>query len=163
MNASESSIRSLGKLRSMISIGTRTIEWLRARSVAVTYVRRGGAEAVVYKINEENVTHGVEFGDLFFPGFPHPGDPSRQVAFYDGLESLFQKLFEFRPQDQPGPTITVYKNPMHIIPFHIIATSIEALFRKWRYQWNGMICWQIVMDACSSYWRMCLMDLQIKI
>ena len=48
----------------------------------LTYVRRGGAEAVVYRVDEESVTHGVRLGDLFFPGFPHPADPARRVALY---------------------------------------------------------------------------------
>jgi len=48
----------------------------------LTYVRRGGAEAVVYQLDEESVTHGVQLGELFFPGFPHPADPERRVALY---------------------------------------------------------------------------------
>jgi murein DD-endopeptidase MepM/ murein hydrolase activator NlpD len=48
----------------------------------LTYVRHGGAEAVAYRVNEEQVTHGVQLGDLTFPGFPHPDDPSRNLAFY---------------------------------------------------------------------------------
>ena len=48
----------------------------------LTYVRRGGAEAVVYQLNEASVKHGVEVGELFFPGYEHPSAPGRQVAFY---------------------------------------------------------------------------------
>lgn len=57
----------------------------------LTYVRRGGAEAVVYRVDEENVRHGIELGDYFFPGFPHPADPERSLAFY-----------VFPPHAQPG-------------------------------------------------------------
>lgn len=48
----------------------------------LTYVRRGGTEAVVYGVDEEVEHHGVELGESFFPGFPHPNDPDRFVAFY---------------------------------------------------------------------------------
>jgi hypothetical protein len=48
----------------------------------LTYVRRGGTELVAYKINEDHVKHGVQVGDLAFPGFPHPNDPSLNLAFY---------------------------------------------------------------------------------
>ena len=48
----------------------------------LTYVRRGGAEAVVYTLNEEAVKHGVEIGDHFSPGFADPEDPKRFMALY---------------------------------------------------------------------------------
>ena len=48
----------------------------------LTYVRRGGAEAVVYRLDEEVKRHGVALGDDFFPGFPHPADPGLLVALY---------------------------------------------------------------------------------
>lgn len=41
-----------------------------------TYVSQGGSEAVVYRVGETAVTHGVRCGDLFFPGFPLPGGGS---------------------------------------------------------------------------------------
>jgi murein DD-endopeptidase MepM/ murein hydrolase activator NlpD len=40
----------------------------------LTYVRRGGAAAVVYSIDEETSRDGVEVGDTFFSGFPFPGE-----------------------------------------------------------------------------------------
>jgi murein DD-endopeptidase MepM/ murein hydrolase activator NlpD len=48
----------------------------------LTYVRRGGAELAVYSVGEAVGQHGVEIDDLFFPGYPHPSDPKRLVAFY---------------------------------------------------------------------------------
>ncbi len=37
------------------------------------YVRQGGSEAVVYRVGETAVRHGVRAGDWFFPGHPLPG------------------------------------------------------------------------------------------
>jgi hypothetical protein len=48
----------------------------------LTYARRGGTELVVYRVDEETVRDGVEVGDYFFRGYPHPQDPKRRVAFY---------------------------------------------------------------------------------
>lgn len=62
----------------------------------LTYVRRGGAEMVVYEMSEEARLHGVEIGEHFSPGFPHPGDPNRFVAFYP-----------FPPETPPGSSPAV--------------------------------------------------------
>jgi murein DD-endopeptidase MepM/ murein hydrolase activator NlpD len=48
----------------------------------LTYVRRGGAGAVVYSVSEPTVRDGVRVGDRFFPGAPLPGDPSRRAALF---------------------------------------------------------------------------------
>lgn len=53
----------------------------------LTYVRRGGAAAVVYSIDEETVRNGVEVGESFYAGFPLPGeepggDRRRRVALF---------------------------------------------------------------------------------
>ena len=48
----------------------------------LTYVRRGGSEMVVYAVDEAVPLHGVQIGEDFTPGFPHPADPKRFVAFY---------------------------------------------------------------------------------
>jgi murein DD-endopeptidase MepM/ murein hydrolase activator NlpD len=47
-----------------------------------TYVRRGGAGAVVYSVREETQRDGVQVGDAFFPGRPFPGDPKRRIALF---------------------------------------------------------------------------------
>jgi murein DD-endopeptidase MepM/ murein hydrolase activator NlpD len=47
-----------------------------------TYVRRGGAGAVVYRVREETKRDGVLVGDSFFPGRPFPGDPKRRIALF---------------------------------------------------------------------------------
>jgi hypothetical protein len=44
----------------------------------LTYVRRGGAAAVVYSLDEPTSRDGVEVGDAFFPGFPFPGEAAGQ-------------------------------------------------------------------------------------
>lgn len=38
-----------------------------------TYVAQGGCEAVVYRVGESAVKHGVRAGSWWFPGFPLPG------------------------------------------------------------------------------------------
>lgn len=48
----------------------------------LTYVRRGGTEAVVYEIDEAVEEHGVHVGDLVFKGFPSPDKPGRFTALY---------------------------------------------------------------------------------
>jgi murein DD-endopeptidase MepM/ murein hydrolase activator NlpD len=53
-----------------------------ALATGLTYVRRGGSEAVVYSVSEDARRHGVEVGEFSFPGFPHPADPSRRVALF---------------------------------------------------------------------------------
>jgi murein DD-endopeptidase MepM/ murein hydrolase activator NlpD len=58
----------------------------RAPRVAVltglTYARRGGSEVALYRVDEETVRDGIEVGEVFFQGYPHPDDPRRRVAFY---------------------------------------------------------------------------------
>lgn len=47
-------------------------------------------------------------------------EPSRfrsHVAFYDSLEVLLEKVYEFRPDGGTGPIVTIYKNPRQRIPF----------------------------------------------
>jgi len=45
----------------------------------LTYVRRGGAAAVVYSIDEPTSRDGVEVGERFFPGYPFPAEVPGQV------------------------------------------------------------------------------------
>jgi hypothetical protein len=42
-------------------------------SSGLTYVRRGGAGLVRYRLNEEVAEHGVSVGDAIFRGYPVPG------------------------------------------------------------------------------------------
>jgi murein DD-endopeptidase MepM/ murein hydrolase activator NlpD len=51
-------------------------------ATGLTYVRRGGAEIAVYALGERTRDHGVQIGDRFFPGYPHPTDPDRFIALY---------------------------------------------------------------------------------
>jgi murein DD-endopeptidase MepM/ murein hydrolase activator NlpD len=49
------------------------------------YVAQGGCEAVVYRVGEGAVRHGVEAGPWWFPGFPLPGnsgEPGLQLSFF---------------------------------------------------------------------------------
>jgi murein DD-endopeptidase MepM/ murein hydrolase activator NlpD len=48
----------------------------------LTYVRRGGTELAIYSVDEDVALHGVRVGDSFSPGYPHPADPGRFLAFY---------------------------------------------------------------------------------
>jgi murein DD-endopeptidase MepM/ murein hydrolase activator NlpD len=48
----------------------------------LTYVRRGGAEAVIYEIDEAVDEHGVNLGDLLFAGFASAERPERFTALY---------------------------------------------------------------------------------
>ena len=56
-----------------------------ALSIASTlhYLAQGGSEAVVYRVSDAAVRHGVEAGAWWFPGFDHPGDgPGLKLAFF---------------------------------------------------------------------------------
>ena len=50
----------------------------------LTYIRRGGAAAVVYELDEETLRDGVEVGEDFHRGYPLPasggGDSGRRIA-----------------------------------------------------------------------------------
>ena len=63
----------------------------------LSYARRGGAEMIVYEINEQALEHGVQVGELTFRGFPHPQDPSTRVALYalpaDGTDEARPQVF----------------------------------------------------------------------
>ena len=47
-----------------------------------TYVERGGAGAVAYRVAEPLARDGVQVGDAFFPSRPFPGDPKRRIALF---------------------------------------------------------------------------------
>jgi len=48
-----------------------------------TYVKQGGAEAVVYRVGESSIKDGVVAGDRWFPGFPLPGgDDQERFAIF---------------------------------------------------------------------------------
>ena len=48
-----------------------------------TYVKQGGAEAVIYRVGESSVKDGVIAGDRWFPGFPLPGgDEQERFAIF---------------------------------------------------------------------------------
>lgn len=49
----------------------------------ITYVHRGGSAAAVYSVGEPVDMDGVQVGDSFFPGYPHPsGDAGRRIAIF---------------------------------------------------------------------------------
>jgi len=49
----------------------------------LTYVRRGGSGAAVYRVEEEVERHGVRVGNAFFKGFDHPAaGPGTRVAIF---------------------------------------------------------------------------------
>jgi murein DD-endopeptidase MepM/ murein hydrolase activator NlpD len=47
-----------------------------------TYAAQGGAEAVVYRVGEGAVRHGVEAGSYFFPGAAVPGRQGEQFVIF---------------------------------------------------------------------------------
>jgi murein DD-endopeptidase MepM/ murein hydrolase activator NlpD len=62
-----------------------TIDRKKPRVAVLTglsYVKRGGADAVEYSISEAAVRDGVQVGDEFFPGFPHPNASGRRFALF---------------------------------------------------------------------------------
>jgi len=48
----------------------------------LSYIKRGGADAVEYTVSETPVRDGVQVGDEFFRGFPHPNMPGRRFALF---------------------------------------------------------------------------------
>ncbi len=46
------------------------------------YVAQGGAEAVVYRVGDGAVRHGVEVDEWFFPGHPLPGGDGAMFALF---------------------------------------------------------------------------------
>jgi murein DD-endopeptidase MepM/ murein hydrolase activator NlpD len=48
----------------------------------LSYIKRGGADSVEYTVSETPVRDGVQVGDEFFPGFPHPNMPGRRFALF---------------------------------------------------------------------------------
>ena len=49
----------------------------------LTYVYRGGSGAAVYAVDSESQRDGVQVGEAFFPGYPHPaGGPNRRIALF---------------------------------------------------------------------------------
>lgn len=63
----------------------------------LTYVRRGGTELAVYRLDEDVAEHGVRLDGQLFRGFRHPRDPSRRIAFY-----------AFPPETRPEQVLSVY-------------------------------------------------------
>ncbi len=48
----------------------------------LTYVRRGGSEAVVYTVSDDTKRDGVEVGEFWFPGFAHPLERGKRFALW---------------------------------------------------------------------------------
>jgi murein DD-endopeptidase MepM/ murein hydrolase activator NlpD len=72
----------------------------------LTYLRRGGAGAVVYSLGEPASRDGVEVGGVFFPGVPFPVEGSDQVSGAPAAGRRFA-LFAI-PRDAPAnPAIHV--------------------------------------------------------
>ena len=88
----------------------------------LTYMYRGGSAAAVYKVEEESTSHGVQVGEAFFPGWPHPaGGSDRRVA-------LFAVPVE-TPQGTPVEIIaTDAAGNRRAVPFP--ARVLERVFRE---------------------------------
>lgn len=48
----------------------------------LTYIRRGGAEAAVYGVDELVEIDGIQIGESLHPGFSHPEREDLRIAFY---------------------------------------------------------------------------------
>jgi murein DD-endopeptidase MepM/ murein hydrolase activator NlpD len=49
----------------------------------LTYIKRGGSAAAVYRLGEATAQDGVRVDDIFYPGFPHPsGEEDLRVALF---------------------------------------------------------------------------------
>lgn len=49
----------------------------------LTYVYRGGSGAAVYEVDPQSQRDGVQVGEAFFPGYPHPaGATNRRIALF---------------------------------------------------------------------------------
>lgn len=79
----------VGELRLPVRLIPPSLERLSSQ----VYVRQGGSEAVVYRVGETAVRHGVRAGDWFFPGYPLPGAPAGTCF------ALFAV-----PYDEPDPS-----------------------------------------------------------
>lgn len=53
-----------------------------------TYVKQGGAEAVVYTVDDTSVIDGVQAGKWWFPGHPVPGQPAQKFALFSAPYDL---------------------------------------------------------------------------
>lgn len=54
-----------------------------AAATGLTYVRRGGAGAVAYMVGQDAARDGVQVGEAFFRGHPHPaGGDGRRIALF---------------------------------------------------------------------------------
>lgn len=72
----------------------------------LTYLRRGGAAAVVYSLGEPTSRDGVEVGEVFFPGFPFPVEGEGQAPQTPAAGRRFA-IFAI-PRDAPAnPAIRV--------------------------------------------------------
>ncbi len=65
----------------------------------------------------ENADYIVTTGAVRSRYTEEPARFPRQVAFYDGLETGYDRSAEFRPSGGGGSLITVYKNRLHDTPF----------------------------------------------
>jgi murein DD-endopeptidase MepM/ murein hydrolase activator NlpD len=109
-----------GELRIPVVIDTRAPR-LSVES-GLTYVRRGGSAAVVYRTDRETVRSGARVGDAWFPGAPTPGggriavfaipidadyDPVIEVVAIDEAGNEATGRFDVRVQERRFPEISI--------------------------------------------------------
>lgn len=68
------------------------------------YLTQGGSSLVVYRTDAEAVEHGVQIGDLFFPGFPVPGTAGAGAERADAGRAGEQFAFFGAPHDLDDPS-----------------------------------------------------------
>ena len=61
-----------------------------------TYVKQGGAEAVIYAVGDSGVEDGVQAGEWWFPGFPLPGGGERERFAWFGAPYYMDNADEIR-------------------------------------------------------------------
>jgi murein DD-endopeptidase MepM/ murein hydrolase activator NlpD len=88
----------------------------------LTYIRRGGSAAAIYRIDGDTSDHGVRVADAFFPGtslgggkqvaiFAIPIDapprPQVKVIARDAAGNEAARRFDVRVKDRPFPTVEI--------------------------------------------------------
>jgi len=68
----------------------------------LSYVRRGGAGAVVYSIDKGTVRDGVEVAGHFYPGFPFPDAATGETEARDGGRRLALYAIERNAPEDPS-------------------------------------------------------------
>jgi murein DD-endopeptidase MepM/ murein hydrolase activator NlpD len=106
-------------------------------ATGLTYVRRGGAGAVVYSLSEPSVRDGVQVADAFYPGFPlgqqrvalyavptdAPANPSIRVLAEDEAGNVARARWPVVVNERALPEASV------TLPQRFLESRVEPLAR----------------------------------